>query len=144
MVDKVGITRTNKTHEKERLKTKQTCSARFKIGNSVCQKIYCFLHCRGEKTPRNSTGEHTPIHDNSTSEQRENISIDLQSTQQSSSEIRESVVKKKSNVKALVSETMLEVKNEIESEIKQEIVTEMKKFFEESIKNKVKVKFRKR
>lgn len=49
MVDKVGITRTNKTHEKERLKTKQTCSARFKIGNSVCQKIYCFLHCRGEK-----------------------------------------------------------------------------------------------
>lgn len=97
-----------------------------------------------KKNPRNSSGEHTPIHDNSTSEQRENISIDIQSTQQSSSEIRESVVKKKSNVKALVSETMLEVKNEIESEIKQEIVTEMKKVFEESIKNKVKVKYRKR
>lgn len=48
-----------------------------------------------KKKPRNSSGEHTPIHDNSTSEQRENISIDLQSTQQSSSEIRESVVKKK-------------------------------------------------
>lgn len=48
-----------------------------------------------KKNPRNSSREHTPIHDNSTSEQRENISIDLQSTQQSSSEIRESVVKKK-------------------------------------------------
>lgn len=47
-----------------------------------------------KKNPRNSSREYTPIHDNSTSEQRENISIDLQSTQQSSSEIRESVVKK--------------------------------------------------
>lgn len=136
----MGITRTNKTHEKERLKTKQTCSARFKIGR---KSIVSYISAV-KKNPRNSSGEHTPIHDNSTSEQRENISIDLQSTQQSSSEIRESVVKKKSNVKALVSETMLEVKNEIESEIKQEIVTEMKKVFEESIKNKVKVKYRKR
>lgn len=57
-----------------------------------------------KKNARNSSGEHTPIHDNSTSEQRENISIDLQSTQQSSSEIRESVVKKKNRMSRLWSQ----------------------------------------
>lgn len=59
-----------------------------------------------------SWGDHTPVHDNSTLDQNENISTDLHQIQQSLTDIRESMVKK-IDVTILVSDILLELTNEI-------------------------------
>lgn len=137
MAEKSGVLK--KTPEKEQTKTKKLVQLDLKSAPVSVRKSIVSEKAAVKK-PRTSSGDHTPAHDGSTSDQHVNISGDLHQIQQSLTEIRESMVKK-SDVKALVSEILLELKNEIKSEIKQEIVDEMKKDFEESIKNKVKKEF---
>lgn len=77
--------------------------------------------------PRTSYGDHTPVHDNSTLDQNENMSGDLHQTQQSLTDIRESMVKKKIDVTVLISDILLELTNEIKQEIFNEIKKAQKK-----------------
>lgn len=91
MADKSGVPK-DKLKKKKNLK--KTCSARFKTINSVSQNIFCFWKGSIEKKTTITTGYHTPIHDNSTSEKHKNISGDLNQIQQSLTKIRGTMVKK--------------------------------------------------